>query len=175
MTSAKKNKTVRYILSLLLLPLFTGCFSVKYDAKGGVAVDPNIKTFSVQFFDNRASLVDPTLSQTFTEELKDYIANNTSLRLVTNRGNVDFSGHIVKYDITPQAVTGETAAQTRFTIGIQVSYNNTVNEDDNFEKTFSSFRDFESTTSFSNVEDELSEEIREEILEQIFNAAFVNW
>ncbi len=175
MISTKSHKIVQCFLFLLLLQLFTGCFSVKYDLKGGVAIDPNIKSFSVQFFDNRASLVDPTLSQTFTEELKDYIANNTSIRLVTNRGDVDFSGHIIKYEITPQAVTGETAAQTRFSIGVQVTYKNNVNDDDSFEKTFTAFRDFESTTSFSNVEDELSEEIREEILEDIFNAAFVNW
>jgi hypothetical protein len=149
---------------------------MKYDFKGGVAIDPKIKTFSVQYFNNRAKLVEPTFSQTFTEELKLYIEQNTNLRLVTSGGDVDFSGTVTTYQITPMAISsGETAANTRFTIGVKVAYRNTINPDENSEKVFSQFREYSSTTSFSAVEDEYSEEIREDIIEQIFNAAFVNW
>lgn len=161
-----------FVIALLL----GGCFSMNYDFKGGVAIDPKIKTFSVQYFDNRASLVEPLFSQKFTEELKLYIQNNTDLRMVTGRGDIDFSGVVKTYKITPQAISsGETAANTRFSIGIQVNYANSIDPDDDFEKTFSQYKEFESTTSFNEVEDVLSTEIREELIEQVFNEAFVNW
>lgn len=169
----KKFSLIRILLVALL---FGSCFSLKYDFKGGVAVDPKIKTFSVQYFDNKARLVEPLFSQQFTEELKQYIESNTSLRLVTGRGDVDFSGIVSTYEITPQAISsGETAAKTRFKIAVKAKYQNVINPDDEFERSFSQFREFESTTSFNDVEDALSEEIREEIIEQLFNAAFVNW
>ena len=169
-------KNISLLKILLITILFGSCFSMKYDFKGGVAVDPNIKSFSVQYFDNRASLVEPLFSQKFTEELKLYIQGNTNLRMVTGRGDVDFSGMVTQYRITPQAIaSGETAAKTRFSITVSVKYTNNVNPDDEYEKSFSQFRDFESSTSFSSIEEELSKEIREEIIEQIFNAAFVSW
>lgn len=169
----KKNITGKLLLIALL---FGSCFSMNYDFKGGVAIDPAIKTFSVQYFDNKATLVEPLFSQRFTEELKLYIQSNTDLRLVTGRGDVDFSGVVRTYSITPQAISsGETAAKTRFTISVKVNYMNTIDPEADFESTFSQFREFESTTSFSEVEEILSSEIREEIIEQAFNAAFVNW
>lgn len=175
MTLIKINKFTLFSQLILVVLLFSTCFSMRYDFKGGVSIDPKIRTFSVQYFDNRAQLVEPSFSQVFTEELKQYVQDNTSLRLVTGVGDVDFSGHITTYKITPQAITGETAATTRFTIGVKASYMNNINPDDEFERSFSQFREFESTESFTTVEATLSAEIREEIIEQIFNAAFVNW
>ena len=173
LTSLKKTALVSQLALIILL--VSSCFSMRYDFKGGVSIDPKIKTFSVQYFDNRAQLVEPSFSQTFTEELKQYIQDNTNLRLVTGVGDVDFSGHINTYKITPQAITGETAATTRFTIGIKTKFANNINPDDEFDRSFSQFREFESTQSFNSVEATLSAEIREEVIEQIFNAAFVNW
>jgi hypothetical protein len=161
---------------VLIAILFGSCFSMRYDFKGGVAIDPKLKTFSVQYFDNRASLVEPTFSQIFTEELKNYIENNTGLRLISGRGDIDFSGIISNYEITPQAISsGEVAAKTRFSIGVDVKFKNSINPKEDFDRNFTQFRDFESTSNFSTVEDGLSVEIRAEIIEQIFNAAFVNW
>lgn len=162
----------------LFLPflIFGGCFSMKYDFKGGVTIRPEIKTFSVQYFDNRAQLVEPSFSQRFTDALREHIENNTSLRYVNGLGDIDFSGSIESYEITPQSITsGETAAMTRFNIGVKVSYMDTQKPEEDFEKSVSEFREFESSQSFSSVELELSDEIIDEIIEQIFNAAFVNW
>jgi hypothetical protein len=171
-------KSIIKILSIMLFSgiFVAGCFTLKYDTKGGVSIDPRIKTFSVQYFDNRATLVQPSFSQTFTEGLRDYIEKNTSLRYVTGVGDVDFSGQITTYEITPQAVTSaNTAAQTRFTIGVKVKYTNNYDSKSSFEKSFSSYRDYNSTESFASVESGLSEVIMQEVIEQTYNAAFINW
>ena len=161
-------------LSIFTLTSFSSCFSVRYDTKGGAEVQGS--TISVQYFDNRASRVEPTLSQRLTDELKNYMESNTRLRVVNSIGDHDFSGEIKDYKITPVAIAaGDQAAKTRFTITVRVKYTNSLDPDSSFDSSFSRFRDFDSTKDFSQVEAELSEEILEEIIEQIFNKAFVNW
>ncbi|MBN2486370.1 MAG: LptE family protein [Bacteroidales bacterium] len=166
------------IAFVLILPVFiaAGCFSLRYDFKGGVSIRPEIKTFSVQYFDNRASLVEPSFSQRFTDALREYIEKNTNLRYVNGLGDVDFSGHISTYQITSQAVvSGESSAMVRFTIGVKFSFMDTKLPEEDFDKTLSAFREFASTQSFSSVEQSLSGEIIDELIEQIYIAAFVNW
>lgn len=161
-------------IALLSAILLTACFSVRYDLKGGAEVQGN--TVSVQYFDNRASRVEPTLSQRMTDELRDYMESNTKLRGVNTIGDHDFSGEITTYRISPVAIAaGDQAAKTRFTITIRVKYTNSLDPESSFDTSFSRFRDFDSTQDFSAVEAELSDEIIEEIIEQIFNKAFVNW
>jgi hypothetical protein len=168
---------LRYLISASMLLLLTGsCFTIRYDLSGGVTIDPSIKTVSVQYFTNRATLVNPNLSQDFTDKLKSYLESNTKLRVVNTIGDVDFSGEIKGYSTAPIAVSaGETAAKIRFTITIRVKYTNAVNPDDSWDQEFSQYRDYDSGTNFSQVESGLSDEILDDIIEQIFNKAFVNW
>jgi hypothetical protein len=156
--------------------ILSGCFSLKYDFKGGATIDPKIQTLSVQFFNNRATRVNPSLSQVFTDGLKSYMQSNTNLRVVNTMGDVDFSGEINKYDIVSiGVVAGDKAAQTRFTISIRVKFSNSVNPKNNFDTSFSSYRDFPSAQTFASVEDGFSKDIITEIIDQIYNKAFVNW
>ena len=168
-------KLFRFIcISLLSVILFTACFSVRYDLKGGADIQGN--TVSVQYFDNRASRVEPSLSQKLTDELRFFMESNTKLRMINTIGDHDFSGEVTEYKIRPAAIAaGDQAAKTRFTITIRVKYTNSIDTDSSFDSSFSRFRDFDSTQDFSSVEAALAEEIVEEIIDQIFNKAFVNW
>lgn len=170
------KKLVNTALIILTLSLAGGCFSLNYDFKGGVSIPTHVSSFSVQFFENRAKLVEPTFSQTITEELKEYIQSNTNLRQSNSVGDVDFSGVITDYQISPQAISsGDESAMTRFTISVKVNYRDQKDPEQNFEKSISAFREFETSTSFTSVEEELTEDIVDELIELIFNAAFVNW
>jgi hypothetical protein len=164
-------------IALLVFPLFlSNCFTLRYDMKGGADIDPKIQSVSVQYFNNRAMRVEPSLSQRFTDGLKEYLEGNTKLRVVNTIGDVDFSGEISEYKIEPTAISaGDVAAKTRFTITIRVKYTNSVNPDESFDTSFSRYRDFDSTSDFGSVEQSLSKEIVEEIIDLIFNKAFVNW
>ncbi len=170
------KKTSYCILFLIILvPLVSSCFTFTLTTKG-TTIDPRIQTFSIQPFMNRASRVKPSLSQDFTNALNDYIQANTKLRQVNGLGDVDFKGEIISYDVRPTAISaGEVASQTRFTIGVKVTYTDNIEPDNNFETTVSRYRDFDSSRDFSSVEEELGLEMTEEIVEQIFNKAFVNW
>ena len=169
------KKTTYGILIIFVFVSVTSCFTIKYSMKG-TTIDPNITTFSVQPFMNRASRVKPTLSQDFTNTLNDYIQANTKLRQINGLGDVDFKGEITNYDVRPTAITAsDVASLTRFTMAVKITYTDNINPDNNFETTISRYRDYDSSKDFSSVEEELVTEMTDEIVEQIFNKAFVNW
>ena len=150
----------------------------------GASIPAEAKTVSVQYFSNKAATIQATLSQVFTERLKDMLVEQTNLTLSENEGDLAFSGYISKYQIKPMAIKAdETAGQNRLTITVKVTYNNSFDAKSNFEQTFSRYRDYDSSLNLTDddpessdqVEDRLIEEITKELVEDIFNKAFVNW
>lgn len=159
----------------LLIGVLSSC-KINYSLTG-TSIAPDVKTFSVQDFPNRAPMYVPTLSQSFSEKLKDKLLSQTSLQLVASGiGDLDYSGEIISYNITPIAITGnETAAQNRLTISAKVTFTNTKDPKQNFVKSFSNYEDFDATKSIENVEQELINQILEKITEDIFNNSVANW
>lgn len=142
----------------------------------GASISPEVKTVSVQFFPNRASIVNPTLSQEFTDALKDKIKEQTSLIFMNDLGDVNFEGEISDYHTQPLAITGDQkAAMNRFTITVRVKFSNAIDPDQDFDSSFSRYRDYSSSKDFSTVEQDLITEILKDLTEDIFNKAFVNW
>ena len=58
---------------------------------------------------------------------------------------------------------------------IRVRYSNRVNPDEDFEQSFSAYREFDATQMLQQVQDQLSEEIIDELVDQIYNATVANW
>ena len=162
------------VLVLALSLVMTGC-KVSYSFSG-VNISPEVQTYTVQYFPNRAPIVQAQLSQVFTDALLDKIQNNTNLNLATDGGDVQFSGEITRYEVRPTAITGnETAARNRLTIAVRVKYINAVEPDLDYDTSFSRYEDFDATLSLTDVEDQLIELIVENLIEDIFNRAFVSW
>ncbi len=136
----------------------------------------NAETISIQMFPNYAALAGPTLSQNFTEALRDKFISQTNLNLIEKNGDLRIEGQITGYDVRPMAIQGnETAALNRLTIAISVQYVNTLEETKSFETSFSRFAEFESTVSLSTVQEQLETEIIEQLVQDIFNKSVINW
>lgn len=136
----------------------------------------NAKTISVDVFPNYADYINPQLSQTFTEQLRQIFVRQTPLFLVSTGGDLHFEGSIVGYQISAKAATAtETTAQNRLTISVNVIFTNELEPEKSFEQVFSRFRDFPADQDFSAVEADLVQQINEELAENIFNRALVNW
>ncbi|WP_235208220.1 LptE family protein [Saccharicrinis fermentans] len=142
----------------------------------GASVPDNLKTFTVQYFENRAPLINPILSQTFTEALKDRITNESRLVLESQNGDIDFSGEITGYSIKPMAIQADAiSAETRLTVTVKVRYRNFKSPKDNWESQFKAYEDYSSEQNINDVEEELVTLIVEQITEDIFNKAFSDW
>jgi len=175
------NNIVLYHLNRILLFILAGCCFTLSGCKinysfSGASISPEVKTYSVQYFQNRASLVQPGLSQLLTNSLMDKCRSQTDLKFLNGIGDVNFEGEISDYNTRPLTVAADARAATnRFTITVKVKFTNAIDPDLSFEQTFSRYEDYDSNLDLSSVERELSENIVEMIVEDIFNQAFVNW
>ena len=166
-----KNAVV--CLSLLMSLIWSGCGVYSFT---GASISPEVKTFSVQYFPNRASLVQPLLSQAITEKIKERFISQTSLRQVEKDGDLQFEGYISDYKASPVAIQGtQTAALNRLTISVLVKFTNTKDDKQNFETTFTRYADYDSQKSLSEEEATLIDEINRQLVDDIFNKSVSNW
>lgn len=170
------KKTITILFALSCCFIFQGCGVYSFN---GISIDPEIKTFQVNFFRNEAPIVEPGIDRTFTLGLQDLIQNQTNLSLVSNNGELLFEGEITEYYIAPQASTSQnTAAQNRLTVSVNVRYYNNKKTDgeDDFEKRFSFFSDVPATTQLIGSSlDTALEEIFERITQDIINESLARW
>lgn len=156
--------------------LLSGC-SLSFT---GAALDPSIKTFSVETFPNNSAQGPATLSQVFTDELRTFIQRNSNLRLdARNEGDVQYSGQITGYTVQPVNATAqggvEAAGANRLTITVQVRFVNTKDPKQNFEQSFSQFTDFDRTRNANELDDAFIREIAGRLYLDIFNRSLSNW
>jgi hypothetical protein len=166
-------KTLKYIILFSLSITLTACGPYSFTG----ADTGDAKTYQVNFFQNNADLVEPGLDIDFTNALQDLIVNQTSLNLVNSGADLIFEGEITQYRIAPMTATAQnTAAQNRLTIGVNVRYINTKDEEKDFEKPFSFFFDYPANAQLiGGVKDEAFEVIFERLTQDIFNASLANW
>lgn len=166
---------MRNLLFFLGLLIATAC-SISYKFNGASIDYTKVKTIMISDFTNQASYVNPTLAPEFTEELKDIYIRQTRLEQVTSNGDLALEGEVTGYDFTPMAVKEDAlASQTRLTITVRVRYMNNTNPDEDFEQSFSAYREFDSNLMLQQVESSLCAEIIEEIVDQVYNATVANW
>lgn len=142
----------------------------------GANLSPAVKTYSVYYFPNRARLINPTLSQNFTEGLREKLQRQTSLNELSENGDLEFEGQITGYEVRPMSIQkDDLAAKNRLTVSIKVKYTNNKSPEENFERSFSAYEDYDSNLTISDIEDELSELIITKLTDDIFNATIANW
>jgi len=164
-------------MPLLLLAMtmlaFTGCGVYSFT---GASIPAEAKTISIKYFTNNAQFVEPTLSQSLTDALRDRFQSQTSLDFVNDEGDLQLEGVITDYSTRPIAIQGnETAALNRLSVTVQVKYTNEIEPEKSFESSFTRFEDYPSSQDLSAVKDQLIAVINEYLVDDIFNKAVVNW
>lgn len=162
------------IFLLFTIVLFTsGCGIYSFT---GASIPPEAKTISVQFFPNKAQLVEPILSPLFTDALRDILVNQTVLEMTNRGGDLVFEGEITSYTTTPVAIqSDQTAALNRLTIKVNVRFFNKFEPEKDFEQEFSQFLDYASDKDLSTIKEELITSLNDMLVTDIFNKALVNW
>lgn len=168
------KKTAYICLLVVAVALLAAC-KIKYSLNGAT-IPIEAKTVSVAFFPNNTTLGSPSISQKFTEKLRDVVSTQTNLSLMKQNGDLQFEGSINDYNVAPVAIQStDQAALNRLTISVLVKYSNKFDETKNFETTFTRFADYPASKVISSVEAELLTEINRQLTEDIFNKAFNNW
>lgn len=156
-------------------------FSVLFSSCGvysftGASVPAGAKTMSIQYFPNKAKLVEGTLSDVFTNALRDRFTSQTNLQMVEKNGDIAIEGEIVSYRTTPVAIQADqTAALNRLSITVNVRFTSRLEPSKDFETNFTQYIDYSSTENFNNIKNTLIKKIVDDLTDNIFNKAMVNW
>lgn len=165
----KAFKSFALVLAVLL------CQSCGTYTLSGASIPEEMKTISIQFFENNSALVIPYLSSQFTEALKERVRNQSRLTIERSDADANFEGRISDYSIRPSAIQGnERAGLNRLTITVSVKYTNALKPELSFEESFQAFQEFAGPLTPSK-EQELINLINRQLTELIFNRAFANW
>lgn len=165
----------KLIYTIFILSLFTLQNCGIYSFTGGSVGDA--KTIQINYFPNNASYVEPTLSAVFTRTLQDKFLQQTNLNLVKTDGDLFLSGEITDYQISPAAATADQkAAQNRLTIRAKVHFENKLDKEKNFDKTFSFSYNYPADQLLvGGVLEDAYNDILERITQDIFNEALAQW
>ena len=166
---------IRTYMLLVGLMCLAAC-SISYTFNGASIDYTKVKTITIKDFPNQAPMVYPPLAQQFTEGLKDIYVRQTRLSMVRDNGDLEIEGEITGYDLAALAVQEDAlSSRTKLTITVKVRYTNRTNSEEDFEQSFSAYREFDSSRMLQDVQDELCMEIIEELADQIYNATVANW
>lgn len=160
-----------FVLLFAVGLMFAGCYSLK-----SASIPSELNTFYVDNFKLTARNALPTMSQLFSEALRNKILNESRLQLVEINPDISFSGEITSFrvsSVAPEA--GQTAAFNRLEIGVNVDFENSKNKKQSWTKRFSFFEDFDRSENLVNVQEDLILNINNQLVEDIFNAAFTTW
>lgn len=156
---------------LLLVLLFTSCYSFK-----GITIPQGVETFYVENFTLEAYNAPSNIEIDFTEALRKKMREEARLQFSNEDPHVSFSGSITGYNIgIASATEGDLVSLNRLTIIVSVNYEDSVEPDNNYKKTFTEFEDFDGNTDVQEVQEALIEQIFNDILEKLFNDTYTNW
>jgi len=168
------KKIVNYIFLITSSLLLFSCGVYSFS---GISISPEVKTFEVRKFTNEAAIVEAGLDRRFTTELQDYILNQTNLSLVNSGGDIVYEGEIIQFYVAPNNADSQTtAAENRLTISIKVRFIDNKNSDNDLERTFSHFYDYDSSDQLTgDVAEAAYVEIFERIQQDIVTATLAKW
>ena len=161
-------------LAILLLCLgLSGCGIYSFT---GTSIQADVKTITIPYVEYKALRVNPSLSNLLTEALQDKFRKLTRLEQVEMDGDLELVCEVSGYDVKATAVTAnEQAAQNRLTVTVKVQFTNKKYPEDDVDKSFSAYEDFDATQSLDAVEAGLCDTIVEKLVEDIFNATVAQW
>lgn len=175
--AARMSKLNKWMLACGLL-FATICIQAtcKYGFNDTGSLPPEVKTFRVNFFENRAEYKNPQLAPALTEKLKQKIIGTTRLKQTNDDdAHYDISGYVSQYYTSTTAISGNTSSLNRLTASFHVIFKNTLDEKKNFEADVTYNIDFDANLSLNQVEQTKGDEITRNLTDAIFNKIFSNW
>ena len=167
-----KNKILLLIAGCLLLGS-CGIYSFK-----DVSIDyTKTKTIKVGYIENNARYVNPTLSPSLTDKLKQKISSSTKL-VLTNSDNADLvvTGYVSDYSVSTAAITTTQAATNRLAVTVHLTIKNNKENTDPEEKDVTRNLDFSANILLTDEENQGDyNDFIKALIDDMFNQLFSKW
>jgi len=168
----------RYKIPAICLLLFITCnyATCKYSTRDSSPIPAEIKTFRVNYLENKARYVNPSITPQVTEKLKQKIIGQTRLRQTnSDDAHYDISGYLSDYSVTTTGIANQNATTDRLNVSFHLIFKNTLDQTKDFETDVSNNYDFNAQKSISEAESTLAPDIIRNLVDEIFNKIFSNW
>lgn len=163
----------RFILLLLALVCFQSCGIYSFS---GTSIQSDVKTVTINYFEYKAPTVNPNLAAQLTDEMREKFRKLTKLEQVDEEGDLELYGEVTGYAVSTAGVgANEEAAMNRLTVSVKIKFTNRKYPEDDFDKSFSAYEDFDSSQLLDSVQDALCEDIVAKLVEDIFTASVAQW
>ena len=174
----KLNNTRFLAVTTVLLVILQSCYSFT-----GSSLSPETQTILIREFPNNAALMNPNLSQQFSTDIQNRFLQRTTLKGTTESPDILIEGEVVDYSITPTTISSAVnapggniqAAQNKLTITVKVHYENKIEPDKSFDRTYSDEAVFSSDLDINTIETSQVKVVNERIINKIFNDIVANW
>lgn len=175
-TKIAHHINIKQSILLLCLSIALASCTISYKFNGASIDYTKTKSISIADFTNSAELVHPPFASQFSEKLRSIYTRNTRLQILKRNGDMHVEGEIVEYSLTPMAVGADAyASKSKLTVTINVRFTNKKNPTDDFEKKYSAYETFDTSTLFTTIQEELSTKIIENITDNIYNETVAKW
>ena len=179
-TLVKRNLHLLLISCMLIISLISIQSTCKYSFRDTAPIPPEIKTFRVNYLENKAAAkggyVNPQLSPQLTEKLKQKIITTTRLHQTNNDdAHYDINGYIDNYFTSTSGISNGNASTNRLTIIFHLMFKNAFDEKKNVETDLTRTFDFPANQTLPQAEAALNTEIIKNVVDEIFNKIFSNW
>ena len=180
----KKLQLTNFMLQSKVFALFAlfflllNCYSFT-----GSSLSAETKTIEIRDFPNNAPLMNASLSQEFSTAIQNRFLQRTTLKGTKDKPDILIEGEIIDYSITPTTISSSVnapggniqAAQNKLTITVKVHYENAVEPNKSFDRTFSDEAVFSSDLDINTIETSQVKVVNERIINKIFNDIVANW
>lgn len=164
-----------FFAAIVSVVLLVGC-KISYKLTGASIDYTQVKTITLETFQNRAAYQWGPMATMLNETLSDVFIGQTKLQQVTRGGDLQLAGEITSYDQFNKSISSDGySAIVQLKLTVNVRFTNNKNHEDDFERQFSATRDFDASQSLESVQEDLVTQMLKEIVESIFNAAVANW
>lgn len=164
-----------YLAPLLFLIILINCQCHVSYSLHDVSIPPDIKTVKVNFIENKARYVNPRLSPTLTDKLRQKIVGQTRLTQ-TNSDNADWEvgGYVNDYSVSTSGISQQQSSINRLNVSVHITL---FKRKDNDQKEFDISHSFDFPASFTlqAAEASLNDKIIRDMTDEIFNRIFSDW
>lgn len=151
----------------------SSCNNIRYSLRD-ISIPDSIRTFKVNFIENRATYINPQISPQLTDRLRQKIVSQTRLKQTNGDADWEISATISEYSFSTSGISNQQSVTNRINVTVQVELNDlkrNVNTPYSVSRNF----DFPSTQSLQQAEVEKLNEMIQGLADDIFNRLFSNW
>ncbi|WP_230391981.1 LptE family protein [Pontibacter sp. FD36] len=171
-----RTKGLTLFLSLLLAIFCTACGVYSFT---GTSISPDIRTISIQNFENSAGEGPSNLTQVVTNSFRNYYQRNTNLTVLQRDGDLQLEGQIISFTLTPAAVQRDgnidQATLNRLTMGIQIRFTNAKDPEQDFDQQFTITEDFPQNVDITSIPPAAIDRMTDRLVADVFNKTVANW